>query len=96
MGDDTRIKSNRERTKKKYATLGARLSHYYGKLAKTYTLKGDQNHKDGMNFENRKCTNKICMIIFLVALVSKFYIFTRGYMYGDINMLMCGVDGAGN
>jgi len=95
MGDDTKI-VKRKRIKKKFVSLAHRLDYLYGKEAKTYTLKGDPNHKDGMNFENRKCTDKICMILFWLMLVGKFYFFYYGFSKGNLARVLNGIDGAGN
>lgn len=86
----------RKRTKKKFATLADRLHFLYGKEAKTYSLKGNKLHKDGMNFENRKCTDVVCLIIFWLMLIGKFYFFWYGFANGNINKVLSGVDGAGN
>ena len=98
MGDGEKIAKSRKRLKttKKFATLADRLKHFYGKEAKTYTLRKNTLHKDGMNFEQRKCTDIVCLIIFWTMLASKFFFFYYGYVNGNINIVLCGVDGAGN
>ena len=96
MGDDTKISRKRKSKGKKFNTLADRLHHIYGKEAKTYTLRKNRLFKDGMNFENRKCTDKICLTLFWIMLASKVFFFYYGYTNGNINRVLCGVDGAGN
>jgi hypothetical protein len=95
MGDDTKVKK-RKRVKKKFASFADRLHHLYGKEAKGYTLRGNPNHEDGMNFEKRKCTDIMCLILFLAMLGGKGFFFYYGYSGGDLNKVLCGNDGAGD
>tara|TARA_B110000285_G_C14803091_1_gene458442 strand:+ start:111 stop:404 length:294 start_codon:yes stop_codon:yes gene_type:complete len=97
MGDDTKVSKNkRARVKgKKFASMAARLHAKYGHDAKHYTLRGNKLFKDGMNFENRKCTDKLCLIIFWLMLVGKFYFFYVGFTNGNIDKVLNGVSGDG-
>jgi len=95
MGDDTKV-VKRKRVKKKFVTFADRLHFLYGKEAKGYTLRGNPNHEDGMNFERRKCTDICCLILFWAMLVGKGFFFYYGYSQGEINKVLCGNDGAGN
>jgi hypothetical protein len=56
MADDTKVKKKATKGRK-FATFAARMKYLYGKEAKTYSLRGNIYHADGMNFDNRKCTD---------------------------------------
>ena len=96
MGDDIKVKKRQRVKGKKFPTLAHRLDYLYGKDAKTYTLYGKTLFRDGMNFEHRKCTDIICLILFWIMLAVKIFLFYWGWTRGDINKVMSGVDGAGN
>ena len=95
MADDKKVL--RKKTKgKKFGTLAARLRYLYGAESKTFSLNGMKELKDGVNWDNRGCTDVICVIIFLLALVIMFTVFVYSFIVGDINYVLSGNDGAGN
>lgn len=48
-----------------------------------------------MNFDNRKCTNIFCTILFLLNFLGMLAVFYYGVAYGNLNRVLCGNDGVG-
>ena len=95
MADDKNIV--RKKTKgKKFGTLAARLRYLYGAEAKTFSLNGMRDLKDGINWENRGCTDLVCLIIFIITMVCMVVGFFYAGIAGDHNLVLSGNDGAGN
>ena len=83
MADDKKV--TRKKTKgRKFGTLAARLRYLYGPEAKTFSLNGMVELKDGVKWENRGCTDVLCLIIFLFSFVTLFFIAIYAYIKGDI------------
>lgn len=49
-----------------------------------------------MNFANRRCTDALCLVIFLGTIGAMCFFSFYGFAFGDINKVMDGLDGAGN
>ena len=95
MADDKRV--IRKRTKgKKFGTLAARLRYLYGAESKTFSLNGMKDLKDGVNWNNRGCTDLFCFITLLIVFILMCIISVLAMIYGDINKVLSGNDGAGN
>ena len=49
-----------------------------------------------MNFDNRKCTDVFCLILFVLNLLGMIAIFWYAITYGNLNKVLCGNDFQGN
>jgi hypothetical protein len=95
MADDKKV--SRKKTKgRKFGTLAARLRYLYGAEAKTFSLNGMKELKDGMKWSNRACTDVLCLIIFLTVMLLLFIISVYSVYKGDIQRVLSGVDAKGN
>ena len=94
MADDTKIKKKVTRGRK-FATLAARMKYLYGNEAKTYSLRGNVYHQEGMNFDKRKWTDKICMVMFVLVFLTMCFISAWAFMYGQMHKVLNGNDATG-
>ena len=72
------------------------MKYLYGSKAKNYSLHGDVNHSEGMNFDKRKCTDKCCMVLFVFMVLQMMFISAWAFIYGDMNKVLSGNDAMGN
>ena len=72
------------------------MKYLYGAQAKTYSLSRNINHEDGMNFDRRKVTDKVCLSFFLIVVILMIFVSVWAIMYGEINKVLSGNDAAGN
>lgn len=82
--------------KKKFANAEDRTKDKYGDSAGGFTIKGDARFKDGMIREGRKCTDILCLIIFLTFLGAMGYATHYGFHNGNIEKLTAPLDGNGH
>ena len=94
MADGTRIVKKKTKGKK-FKSLAARMKFLYGAQAKTYSLSRNINHEDGMNFDRRKVTDKVCLSFFLIVVILMIFVSVWAILYGEINKVLSGNDAAG-
>lgn len=72
------------------------MRYLYGPCTKEHSLAGNPTLRDGMVYEKRKVTDIFCLMAFLVVVGTMVGMSTYGFVFGNPNKVIGGMDGAGN